>query len=77
MKRYRFLALGVVIGVYGIWIYTGPLQTLHVRYGDSGLTWGTLVFGLMIPYGVYFIFNLIQLRRKKDKENDEAEGPGL
>jgi len=74
MKRFQSLLLGAVILVYGVWAYTGPLETLAMRYGDSGLTWGVLVFGLLIPYSVYIITNIFQSRKKgKRKESDRKE----
>ena len=60
MKRLKILVCGAVIGVCVVWVYTGPLETLAIRYGDSGMTWEFLVFGLMVPYSVYFIVNIFQ-----------------
>ena len=71
VKRLKGLLLAVVILIYGFWVYTGPLDTLAMRYGDSGKTWGTLVFGLMIPYCAYFIFNIVQSRKKKNSGDQE------
>jgi hypothetical protein len=73
MKRLKILVWGAVIGVYAVWVYTGPLETLAIRYGDSGMTWGVLVFGLMIPYSVYFIFNIFQSRKKGNAEDVETK----
>lgn len=73
MKRLKILAWGAVIGVYAVWVYTGPLETLAIRYGDSGRTWGVLVFGLMIPYSVYFIFNIFQSRKKRNAKDVETK----
>ncbi|MDH3256406.1 MAG: hypothetical protein OEM27_02215 [Nitrospinota bacterium] len=74
VKRFQNLLLGAVIVVYGIWSYTGPLETLATRYGDSGLTWGILVFGLLIPYSAYIILNLFQSwKKRKRKDSDTGE----
>jgi hypothetical protein len=73
VKRFQNLLLGAVILVYGVWAYTGPLETLAKRYGDSGLTWGVLVFGLLIPYSVYIILNIFQSRKKKKRKDSGAE----
>jgi len=74
MKRFQNLLLGAVILVYGVWVYTGPLETLAMRYGDSGLTWGALVFGLLIPYSAYLVLNIFQSRKKgKRKDSDREE----
>jgi hypothetical protein len=60
--------------VYGVWAYTGPLEILAMRYGDSGLTWGILVFGLLIPYSAYIILNIFQSWNKgKQKDSDTEE----
>jgi hypothetical protein len=73
MKRFQKLLWGAVILVYGVWAYTGPLETLAKRYGDSGLTWGILVFGLLIPYTAYIILNLFQSRKKGKRKDSDTE----
>ena len=73
MKQSRKLLLGAAIAVYGVWVYTGPLETLSKRYGDSGLTWATLVFGLLIPYTVYIILNLLQSRKQGKRKDSDTE----
>jgi hypothetical protein len=73
VKRFQNLLLGAVILVYGVWAYTGPLETLAKRYGDSGLTWGILVFGLLIPYSVYIILNIFQSRKKRKRKDSGIE----
>ncbi|MEE8269498.1 MAG: hypothetical protein V3R23_05740 [Nitrospinaceae bacterium] len=73
MNRFQNLLLGAVILVYGIWAYTGPLETLAIRYGDSGLTWGILVFGMLIPYSVYFIVNIFKSWKKRKREYSDTE----
>lgn len=74
VKQFRNLMLGAVILIYGVWAYTGPLETLAKRYGDSGLTWGILVFGLLIPYSAYLVLNIFQFWRKgKRKDSDKEE----
>ena len=74
VKRFQRLLLGAVILVYGVWAYTGPLETLEKRYGDSGLTWGVLVFGLLIPYSAYLVLNIFQFWKKgKQKDSDKEE----
>jgi ABC-type uncharacterized transport system permease subunit len=74
VKRFRNLLLGAVILVYGVWAYTGPLETLAKRYGDSGLTWGILVFGLLIPYSAYIILNIFHFwGKEKQKDSDKEE----
>jgi len=74
VERFRNLLLGAVILIYGVWAYTGPLETLAQRYGDSGLTWGVLVFGLLIPYSAYIFLNLFQSWKKwKRKDSDSEE----
>jgi ABC-type uncharacterized transport system permease subunit len=73
VKRFQNLLLGAVILVYGVWAYTGPLETLAIRYGDSGLTWGILVFGLLIPYSTYFILNIFQSWKKGKRKNSDTE----
>ncbi len=73
MKRFKILILGAVIGGYAVWVYTGPLETLAIRYGDSGMTWGFLVFGLRVPYSVYFIVNIFQSRKKGNAEAVETK----
>lgn len=73
MKRFQNLLLGVVILVYGVWAYTGPLETLAMRYGDSGLTWGVLVFGLLIPYSAYLILNIFQFWKKGKRKDSDRE----
>ena len=73
VKRFQNLLLGAVILVYGVWAYTGPLETLAKRYGDSGLTWGVLVFGLLIPYSVYIILNIFQSRKKRKRKDSGTE----
>lgn len=65
----KWVIFGGVFLIYGAWVATGPLETLEMQYGDSGLTWGILVFGLMIPYGVYFIFNLGKSGQKRKPED--------
>jgi len=74
VKQFRNLMLGAVILIYGVWAYTGPLETLAKRYGDSGLTWGILVFGLLIPYSAYLVLNIFQFWKKgKLKDSDKEE----
>lgn len=73
MKRFRYLLAGCALGVYGVWVYTGPLETLETRYGSSGMMWGMMVFGLMIPYGVYIILNIFQSRGKKKTREGEPK----
>jgi len=73
MNRFQNLLLGAVILVYGIWAYTGPLETLAIRYGDSGLTWGILVFGMLIPYSAYFFANIFQSWKKRKREDSDTE----
>jgi len=73
MNRFQYLLLGAVILVYGIWAYTGPLEILAIRYGDSGLTWGILVFGMLIPYSAYFIVNIFQSWKKRKREDSDTE----
>jgi hypothetical protein len=55
----------LIVGVtaYAVWAYLWPVDALHRRYGESGLTWGFLVFGIMIPYLVYFVAGFF----RKDK----------
>jgi ABC-type uncharacterized transport system permease subunit len=72
VKQFQNLLLGVVILVYGVWAYTSPIETLTKRYGDSGLTWGILVFGLLIPYSAYLVLNIFQFWKKgKSKDSEE------
>ncbi len=73
VKRFQKYLLGALILVYGVWAYTGPLETLATRYGDSGLTWGILVFGLLIPYSTYIILNIIQSWKKGKRKDSETE----
>ena len=73
VKRFQNILLGAVILVYGVWAYTGPVETLAMRYGDSGLTWGILVFGLLIPYSAYIILNIFQSRKKGKRKNSDTE----
>ena len=74
MKRFQKFLWGAVILVYGAWAYTGPVEILAKRYGDSGLTWGTLVFGVLIPYTAYIILNIFQsLKKRKRKDSDTEE----
>jgi ABC-type uncharacterized transport system permease subunit len=74
VKQFRNLMLGAVILIYGVWAYTGPVETLAKRYGDSGLTWGILVFGLLIPYCAYLVLNIFQFWKKgKRKDSDKEE----
>jgi len=73
MKRFQKLLWGAAIVVYGIWAYTGPVETLAKRYGDSGLTWGVLVFGLLIPYTVYIIWSLFQSGKKGKQGDSDTE----
>ena len=73
VKRFQNILLGAVILVYGVWAYTGPVETLAMRYGDSGLTWGILVFGLLIPYSAYIILNIFQSWKKGKRKNSDTE----
>jgi hypothetical protein len=73
VKPFQKLVLGAVILIYGIWVYTGPLETLAMRYGDSGLTWGVLVFGLLIPYTTYIVFNIFQSWKKGKRKDSDKE----
>lgn len=72
MKQFQNLLLGAVILVYGVWAYTSPIETLTQRYGESGLTWGILVFGLLIPYSAYLVLTIFQFW-KKGKSKDPEE----
>jgi len=63
----------VVIVIYASWAWTGPIENLAIRYGDSGLTWGILVFGLMIPYTAYIILNLFQFGKKEKRKDSDEE----
>jgi hypothetical protein len=72
VNLFQKLVLSAVILVYGVWAYNGPLETLATRYGDSGLTWGILVFALLIPYTTYIILNLFQ-SWKKGKRKDSGK----
>jgi len=74
MKIFRAFILAALTGIYAIWVYTGPMADLEVQYGDSGLTWAILVFGLMIPYGVYFIFKLVWPQKKNGTSSGQDEG---
>ncbi len=73
VKWFQKFLLGAVILVYGVWAYNGPLETLAIRYGDSGLIWGFLVFGLLIPYSAYIILNIIQSRKKGKRQDSGME----
>ena len=73
VKHFRNLMLGAVILIYGVWAYTGPLETLAKRYGDSGLTWGILVFGLLIPYSAYLVLNIFQFWKKGKRKDSGKE----
>lgn len=59
-KRLKIILLVVVGGIYAVWAYRGPIYTLEQRYGESGLTWGLLVFGVLVPYLVHFITGLFK-----------------
>lgn len=54
-KPIHKLALLSLIILYGVWSYLWPMDYLKHRYAESGLTWGILVFWVMIPYVVYFL----------------------
>jgi len=54
-KRLKLILLVAGVTVYAVWAYAWPVDALRRRYGESGLTWGLLVFGVMIPYLVYFV----------------------
>ncbi|MGP0566836.1 MULTISPECIES: hypothetical protein [unclassified Nitrospina] len=62
MKAKRIKIILLVVGgvVYAVWAWRGPIQSLELKYGESGLTWGLLVFGVLIPYLVYFITGLFK-----------------
>ena len=55
MKTREKILTGLGVGVYGVWVYVSPINYLQRRYGESGLTWGVLVFGVMVPYLIYFV----------------------
>lgn len=62
MKTKR-LKIGILIAAtaaYAAWAWVVPIDTLERRYGESGLTWGLLVFGVLIPYLVHFIISLFK-----------------
>jgi len=43
------------------------MDYLRHRYAESGLTWGILVFWVMIPYVVYFLAGAF-LKKPPNKE---------
>jgi len=57
--------LGIIAAaVYGVWAYSVPVAALRAKYGESGLMWGFLVFGVMIPYIVYFVYGMVRSKSK-------------
>jgi len=57
--------LGIIAAaVYGFWAYSVPVAALRTQYGESGLMWGMLVFGLMIPYIIYFVYGMVLPKSK-------------
>jgi hypothetical protein len=54
----------IAVFVYGIWAYSVPVAALRTKYGESGLMWGILVFGLMIPYIIYFVYGVVRPKSK-------------
>ncbi|NIQ02284.1 MAG: hypothetical protein GWM98_19370 [Nitrospinaceae bacterium] len=73
MLRLKYIILTGIGIIYGYWAWTGPVTGLKIRYGDSGLMWGTLVFGLMFPYTAYFIVNLFREQKKNDGKKRSGE----
>jgi len=66
-KPIHKLALVSLIILYGVWSFLWPMDYLKHRYGEGGLTWGILVFWVMIPYVVYFLAGAF-LKKPPNKE---------
>ncbi len=54
--------------VYLPWTWLEPVRRLKLAYGESGLTWGILLFYVMIPYIGYFVHGFF--RPRKDAGQD-------
>lgn len=65
-KRLKLILLTAAVTAYAAWAYLEPVTALQQRYGASGLTWGFLVFAVMIPYLVYFVSGFFRKGGKED-----------